>query len=67
VGQTLDTFDWSFQPSIDRKRIEALATCAWIREHATVLMQGPRTPGPADKDRWALSRSSGGHCYWAAP
>lgn len=41
VGQTLDTFDWSFQPSIDRKRIEALATCAWIRERATVLLQGP--------------------------
>lgn len=41
TGQTLDGFDWSFQPSIDRKRIEALATCAWIREHATVLLQGP--------------------------
>lgn len=41
TGQTLDDFDWSFQPSIDRKRIETLATCAWIRDHATVLLQGP--------------------------
>jgi DNA replication protein DnaC len=40
-GQTLADFDWSFQPDIDRKRVETLATCAWIREHATVLLQGP--------------------------
>ena len=41
TGYTLESFDWSFQPGIDRRRIETLATCAWIREHATVLMQGP--------------------------
>ncbi len=41
VGQTLDDFDWSFQPSIDRKRIETLATCAWVRDRSTVLLQGP--------------------------
>jgi DNA replication protein DnaC len=41
TGQTLDNFDWSFQPGIDRKRVETLATCAYIREHATVLLQGP--------------------------
>lgn len=40
-GQTLSDFDWSFQPDIDRRRIETLATCAWIRERATVLLQGP--------------------------
>ena len=40
-GQTLDGFDWSFQPSIDRKRIETLATCAYVREHEVVLFQGP--------------------------
>ena len=32
-GQTLSNFDWSFQPGIERKRIETLATCAYIREH----------------------------------
>lgn len=40
-GQTLADFDWSFQPSIDRRRVETLATCSWIQSHETVLMQGP--------------------------
>lgn len=41
TGQTLANFDFSFQPSIERSRIETLATCQWIREHETVLIQGP--------------------------
>ena len=41
VGQTLENFDWSFQPGIDRKRLETLATGEYIRNHATVLFQGP--------------------------
>jgi DNA replication protein DnaC len=41
TGYTLGGFDWSFQPSIERKQVETLATCAYIREHATVLLQGP--------------------------
>jgi DNA replication protein DnaC len=41
TGQTLDNFDWSFQPGIDRKRFDALATCEWVRAGATVLLQGP--------------------------
>lgn len=41
LGQTLETFDWSFQPGVDRKRIETIATGAYIREHETVLLQGP--------------------------
>lgn len=41
VGQTLANFDWSFQPDIDRRRVETLATCSWVRDHETVLMQGP--------------------------
>jgi len=41
TGQTLGTFDFSFQPSIERSRIETLATCQWIRENRTVLLQGP--------------------------
>lgn len=40
-GQSLGNFDFTFQPSIEKSRIETLATCAWIREHATVLLQGP--------------------------
>ncbi|HZD71685.1 MAG TPA: IS21-like element helper ATPase IstB [Actinomycetes bacterium] len=40
-GQTLANFDFAFQPSIERSRIETLATCAWIRERETLLLQGP--------------------------
>jgi DNA replication protein DnaC len=45
TGQTLGNFDWSFQPGIEKSKIETLATCAWIREHATVLIQGPPGTG----------------------
>jgi DNA replication protein DnaC len=41
VGQTFANFDWGFQPGLERKRIETLATCGFIREHETVLFQGP--------------------------
>jgi len=41
TGQTVEGFDFSFQPSIERSRIETLATCQWIRENRTVLLQGP--------------------------
>lgn len=41
LGQTLQSFDFSFQPAVDRSRIETLATCAWIRDTATLLLQGP--------------------------
>lgn len=41
TGQTLSNFDFSFQPSIERSRIETLATCQWIRENRTLLIQGP--------------------------
>ena len=40
-GMTLGNFDFGFQPSVERGRIETLATCAFIREHATLLVQGP--------------------------
>jgi DNA replication protein DnaC len=40
-GQTLANFDFAFQPSVERSRIETLATCAWIREKRTLLIQGP--------------------------
>lgn len=41
TGQTLADFDFAFQPSIERSRIETLATCQWLRENRTVLLQGP--------------------------
>jgi DNA replication protein DnaC len=40
-GHTLEEFDWGFQPSIDRRRVEQLATCEFVRRHEVVLFQGP--------------------------
>jgi DNA replication protein DnaC len=41
TGQTIGNFDFSFQPSVERSQIETLATCAWIREKESLLIQGP--------------------------
>ncbi len=41
TGQTLGSFDFAFQPSVERSRIETLATCAWVRGKETLLIQGP--------------------------
>jgi DNA replication protein DnaC len=40
-GMTLGNFDFGFQPSVERRQIETLATGAFIREHTTLLVQGP--------------------------
>jgi DNA replication protein DnaC len=40
-GKTLEDFDWAFQPRVDRRQIEALATCSYIREKTNVLFLGP--------------------------
>lgn len=40
-GQTLGSFDFSFQPSVEKSRIETLGTCAWVREKQNLLLQGP--------------------------
>ena len=37
----LDEFNWSFNPSIQRKQIFDLATCRFIRERRDVLFLGP--------------------------
>ncbi len=44
-GQTLGNFDFTFQPGIEKGRIETLATCSFIRDHATVLICGPPGTG----------------------
>jgi DNA replication protein DnaC len=41
TGQTLENFDFAFQPAIERSRIETLATGAWIRNAEVLLLQGP--------------------------
>jgi DNA replication protein DnaC len=40
-GMTLSNFDFGFQPSIERRQIDTLATCAFIRDNCTLLVQGP--------------------------
>jgi DNA replication protein DnaC len=41
TGQTIGNFDFAFQPSIERSKIETLATCAWIRQKQNLLILGP--------------------------
>jgi DNA replication protein DnaC len=41
TGKTLEGFDWTFQPRVDRAKLEALATCAYLRERENVLFLGP--------------------------
>ncbi|MDX8402349.1 MAG: IS21-like element helper ATPase IstB [Mariprofundaceae bacterium] len=41
AGMTLENFDFAFQPSADKARIETLATCAWVTAAETLLIQGP--------------------------
>jgi DNA replication protein DnaC len=41
AGKTLEDFDWSFQPRADRRQIEALATCSYLRERTNILFLGP--------------------------
>ncbi|PIY36601.1 MAG: AAA family ATPase [Armatimonadetes bacterium CG_4_10_14_3_um_filter_66_18] len=40
-GTTLGNFDFAFQPGVDRRQVEGLATCEFVREHTNVLLQGP--------------------------
>lgn len=39
--KTLDQFDWSFNPSIPKKRIFELATCNFLRQRHDILFLGP--------------------------
>ena len=41
TGKTLEDFDWSFQPRVDRSKLETLATCQFIRSRDNVLFLGP--------------------------
>jgi DNA replication protein DnaC len=41
TGQTISNFDFAFQPAIERSRIDALATCTWLKEKQSLLILGP--------------------------
>lgn len=40
-GMTLGNFDFGFQAGIDRRQIETLATCAFVGEKSSLILQGP--------------------------
>lgn len=41
VGKTIESFDFSFQPSVDKSRIDMLATCEFIARHENLILFGP--------------------------
>jgi len=41
TGPTISNFDFAFQPSVSRSRIETLGTGQWIRNGGSLLLQGP--------------------------
>jgi len=45
LGPTLATFDFAFQPAIERSRIEMLANGQWIRDNQSLLLLGPPGDG----------------------
>jgi len=45
VGRTLEDFDFLFNCSIERARIEMLATCEFVRRKETILLLGPPGTG----------------------
>ena len=41
VRKTLDEFDYSFQPSVNRKQVAELASCAFVERAENVVLLGP--------------------------
>jgi DNA replication protein DnaC len=39
--KTLEAFDWSYQPSLDKKQVQTLATCRFIETGENVILLGP--------------------------
>ena len=39
--RSLENFDFSFNPTINRSQIYELATCQFVRQHRDVLLVGP--------------------------
>lgn len=43
--KTIEGYDWSFNPSVNKKQILDLATCTWLDRKEVVLMVGPSGVG----------------------
>ncbi len=39
--KTLEAFDWNYQPSLDKKQLQSLATCRFIETGENVILLGP--------------------------
>ena len=39
--KTLEAFDWSYQPALDKKQVQGLATCRFIETGENVILLGP--------------------------
>lgn len=44
-AKTLETFDFSFNPAVNRQQVLQLATCEFVRQHRNVLICGPTGTG----------------------
>jgi DNA replication protein DnaC len=42
--KSLDTFDFSYQPSVDRKQIQTLSLCHFLEHGENVILLGPTEP-----------------------
>ena len=65
--KTLESFDFGFQPSVDRKKLQELATCRFIEHGDNVGLPGParhgenpsgHRPGPESRPAAAIGRCS---------
>jgi IstB-like ATP binding protein len=55
--KTLESFDFSFNPKLNKAQVFDLATCHFIKRHENVLIYGPT--GVADGARRGRSRGTG--------
>jgi DNA replication protein DnaC len=45
AAKTLESFDFGFNPTLNRQQLFDLATCRFVERHETVLIQGPAGVG----------------------
>ncbi len=45
TGESLEGFDWNFNPQIKRQQLLRLASCEYLRQHRNVLLVGPTGTG----------------------
>ncbi len=56
--KTLERFDWSYQPSLDKKQLQTLATCRFVENGEHVLRLGPPGVGKTHLAAASASRPS---------